>query len=408
MRRIVMSAAIVGVLSVALAPSIINARQPDSSNGDGGYAGQEDEIAVVPAMNIVGRFIIDRSGNDAGRIESLIIDDRSGKIRYVLIEGSPNFDLGGHLVAVPWSLIDLGPGARIISVRVTGDELRHAPLIDRSLVYQLVAPNWQTRIYGYWGYPRGMDPYGYGYLGPGDPNQMGLPQPDAAGAAGPDRGPAEPGSNDRQPLFSEAHHAQDQAPGPKLPQAAIATGKYPDARQEPSGSPDESGVQGTSATGAQTGTDQQSRNRGDVAAGSLTVNQDAIVSALRSPWTASASGLKSAEIYTENGSVIGYVDQVVIDTARGDIAYLLVRREKFLGHPKSIAVPVEVLTWARHESGDERLTVSERLLRNVPTVPADRENLVRYVRKQDLADLYAHFDIAPYWQVGDLARDHHK
>ena len=408
MRSIVMRAAMAGVLSVAMAPSIINATQPESSNGD---VGQGARISVVPAMNIVGRIISDKSGNDAGRIDSLVIDDRSGKIEYVLIEGSPNFDLRGQLVAVPWSLIDLGPGARIISIGVTGDELRHAPLIDRSLVYQLVAPNWQTRIYGYWGYPRGVDPYGYGYLDPGDPNQPGFPQPEVstAGAAGPNRGPAGPSPNDRQSALSEANHPQDQVQGPKPPQRGAATGKDPEAQREPSGSPRQSSVQSPSASGDQMGTDQQPRNRGDDAAASLTVNQDAVVSALRSPSTVSASGLKSAEIYTKNGSPIGYIDQVVIDAAHGDIAYLLVRRDRFLGSdPKWIAMPVEALTWARHESGNERLTVDERLLRNVPAVPADKQNLVRYVRKRDLADLYAHFDIAPYWQIGDSTRDPHK
>jgi hypothetical protein len=47
------------------------------------------------------------------------------------------------------------------------------------------------------------------------------------------------------------------------------------------------------------------------AAVSLTLDERAIVSALRSPTTTSASGLESAEVYTENGSLIGYIDQVV-------------------------------------------------------------------------------------------------
>jgi sporulation protein YlmC with PRC-barrel domain len=51
-------------------------------------------------MDLVGRFISERSGNDSGRIESLLIDDKTGKIEYFLIEGSPNFDLGGRIVAV--------------------------------------------------------------------------------------------------------------------------------------------------------------------------------------------------------------------------------------------------------------------------------------------------------------------
>ena len=95
----------------------------------------------------------------------------------------------------------------------------------------------------------------------------------------------------RQSAFSEANHPQDQVQGPKPLQGNAAAGKYPDAPQEPLGSPRESSVQSLSAIGDQMRTVQQPKNRGDAAAGSLTVNQDAVVSALRSPSTVSASGL---------------------------------------------------------------------------------------------------------------------
>ena len=57
-RSIVMRAAMAGILSVAMAPSIINATQPESSNGD---VGQGARISVVPAMNIVGRLSVTKA-----------------------------------------------------------------------------------------------------------------------------------------------------------------------------------------------------------------------------------------------------------------------------------------------------------------------------------------------------------
>jgi hypothetical protein len=101
MRAIVTMAAATGIiLCLSTSPSIIRAAQPAGSDEGNSYFGQGDKLPVAPAMDLVGRFISERSGNDSGRIESLLIDDKTGKIEYFLIEGSPNFDLGGRIVAV--------------------------------------------------------------------------------------------------------------------------------------------------------------------------------------------------------------------------------------------------------------------------------------------------------------------
>jgi sporulation protein YlmC with PRC-barrel domain len=113
MRKLAIIAAVTAIgWSLAIAPSITHAAQPLDAQGPSGHFRQGDKIPVVPAMDIVGKIISDRNGNEAGRIDSLIIDSTNGKIEYVLIDGSPNFDLGGHLVAVPWSLMAPGPDAR--------------------------------------------------------------------------------------------------------------------------------------------------------------------------------------------------------------------------------------------------------------------------------------------------------
>jgi sporulation protein YlmC with PRC-barrel domain len=397
--------------SLAIPPSITHAAQPLDAPGPTGHFRQGDKIPVVPAMDVVGKIISDRNGNEAGRIDSLIIDSTNGKIEYVLIDGSPNFDLGGHLVAVPWSLMAPGPDARTMGISVTADELRHAPLIDRSLVYPLVASNSQTRLYGYWGYPRGVDPYGYGDLGPGDPYRPGFSRADGGYASlrGSPRAQTQTERSRRDRLTELEHQTEDEAEAQQNLTDRTARAKGSNADRKSLNSGQHQSDQRSSVGGNQARNSQQARNdhRNDSVDG-LAVDQNAVISALMSPTITSTSGLRLADVYSENGSLIGHIDRVVVDAKRGDIAYLLIRRH---GSPRQsptqFALPLQALTWTRHESGDYRLTVSERLLRNVPSPSANKRNRSSSVPKQYLAELYAHFGIAPYWREQNPANGRH-
>lgn len=403
MKNIAIMAA-AAVWSLATAPPITHAAQPFNATDIAADFQQSHNISVVPAKDIVGKSVADRDGNVAGRVMSLIVDSASGKIKYALIEGSPNFDLGGYLVAVPWPLLTFGLDARTIALSVTADELRHAPLIDRSLVYQMVASDSQTRRYGYWGYPRGVDPYGYADLGPGDTYRPGFPRAHGGCAGLPkslgtmtersrcDRlAELERQTGDQEQLIQTDHAAQAE-------KSSNLDRKPTDRRQNQSDHK-------SAVTADQSSKGQQAQSSGS--ADSLTIDQNAIVSALLAPTTTSTSGLTSAVVYSENGSLIGQIDQVVIDIKRGDIAYLRLRRHGYPGrNPTRLAMPIQALTWATHDPGAYRLRVSERLLRNAPPLGADGTSQSGFVPKGSVAELYAHFRITPYWLAPTDGNDH--
>jgi sporulation protein YlmC with PRC-barrel domain len=384
----------------SLAPALTQAAQPWDTTDLTGDFRQSDKIPVVTAEDIVGKSVADRNGNAAGRVISLIVDGASGKIKYALIEGSPNFDLGGYLVAVPWPLLTFGLDARTIALSVTADELHHAPLIDRSLVYQLVASNAQTRRYGYWGYPRGVDPYGYADLGAGDPYRPGFPRAHG-GCAGLPKSLGAMTERSRCDRLAELERQTGDQGQPIQTDHTAQTEKSSRLDRKPTDRRQNQSDQKSAVAADPSSKGQQAHNdHRSSSADSLTIDQNAIVSALVAPTTTSTSGLTSADVYSENGSLIGRIDQVVIDIERGDIAYLRLRRDGYPGHNRArLAIPIETLTWARHDPEDYRLRVSERLLRNVPSTGADGRSESGFVPKRDVAKLYAHFRIAPYWQA---------
>jgi sporulation protein YlmC with PRC-barrel domain len=213
----------------------------------------------------------------------------------------------------------------------------------------------------------------------------------------------------RDRLTELEHQTEDEAEAQRNLTDRTARAEGSSADRKPLNSGQRRSDQRSNVGGNQPRNGQQTQidHRNDSVDG-LNVDQNAVISALMSPTIISASGLRLADVYSENGSLIGHIDQVVVDATHGDIAYLLIVRHGSPRHnPTRFALPVQTLTWARHESGDYRLTVSERLLRNVPSLPANKKNRSSSVPKQYLAELYAHFGIAPYWREQNPANDRH-
>jgi hypothetical protein len=129
----------------------------------------------------------------------------------------------------------------------------------------------------------------------------------------------------------------------------------------------------------------------------LVIGREGVVAALDSDTTTSADALRDAEVYAPSGKEVGDIDEVMIDTDRGKVAYILLPRGGFLGMDKTwFALPVEALVQTSYRTG-YRLTLDKANLNGLPTLHADRQNLPARVSTAQLAALYDHFNIRPYW-----------
>jgi sporulation protein YlmC with PRC-barrel domain len=350
MRSIVTGAvlALLGMIPLtgAMAQQAQNQGQQTQQNQS---QGQNQTIAILPASDLTGRSVVDPQDRNAGRIDSMIIDSQNGAVEYVLIGGRGNFDLGGHLAAVPWSVLQQPGPQGPVALKIGANQLAQAPLINRNLLYELNSPGWRSRIYGYFG-PYAYGPYApyYGYW------------------YGAYRAPV-------YPPYAVAGQPQGAQTGQQS------------ARQE----------QGQQQAQSQ----QNPQNQGSAG---LSVSQNGVVSVLASPSSVSPTGLRSALVFARNGDQIGQIDQVLIDTERGKVAYILLKRGGFLGlNPTWFALPIQTIVWSPFNPGyGYRLTVNEQLLDGVPPVPVNQQHLTTKVPRQELAQLYQHFGIEPYWTGG--------
>jgi sporulation protein YlmC with PRC-barrel domain len=112
--------------------------------------------------DVRGRKVIDRDGEDVGRVDDLLIDDAERKVRFLLVAYGGFLGIGESKSYIPVDAI-----TRITDDEVHIDQARAyvagAPKYDPDVVAE---PDYYSGIYGYYGYPPFWGP---GYLYPGFP-----------------------------------------------------------------------------------------------------------------------------------------------------------------------------------------------------------------------------------------------
>ncbi len=339
-------------------------------------------IPIVAAADLVGRPVVDRHGHDAGRVDSIVIDSKNGVVKFVALAGRGHFDLNGRLIAVPWPVIAHASQRGAIRLAVSAKKLERAPRVSRSKLFKMGTLGYRRRVYGYYGRPY---PY-YGTRTWYIAYRNGYPYSVAApGAAIPPAPNAEKARNAARP--------------------AAATGAG-------NGTAPTDNTTADGNNGANGGTQRANVNAATGHVG-LAISRNGIVSELHKVSSVQPGQLRSLGVYSRKGDhPVGHIDQVMIDTRAGTVAYALIKRGGFLGlDPTWSAVPVEALQWRRITPGTEgygggvhvragyRLTVSAQQLKGVPSVPVNQNRLTTYAPRRDLARLYRHFDIKPYWQT---------
>ena len=117
---------------------------------------------------------------------------------------------------------------------------------------------------------------------------------------------------------------------------------------------------------------------------------------LAPPALMSPTEIRGATVSARNGDDIGDIDRVMVDTARGQVPYVLVGRGGFLGMGEEwVPVPFQALSWSAGNEGFV-LNANEDQLKRMQSLP--KQDLPAQVRTSDLKRLYDSFGVTPYWQ----------
>ena len=101
-------------------------------------------------------------------------------------------------------------------------------------------------------------------------------------------------------------------------------------------------------------------------------------------------------VQADNGATLGKVDQVMIDAERGRVAYMLVAAGGFLGlNVGWLPVPFDSL----HTKGDSPALTLDANATQLSQLPLfEKDALPDHIERDDLAALYEHYGVEPYWQ----------
>jgi sporulation protein YlmC with PRC-barrel domain len=106
---------------------------------------------TLGAKSLVGDPVVDRAGNDIGRIEELMIDVATGRVAYAVLSFGGFLGVGDKLFAIPWSQLVVDEGRKRFVMDVAKETLKSAPGFDKDHWPDLGDLEYANGIYRHYG-----------------------------------------------------------------------------------------------------------------------------------------------------------------------------------------------------------------------------------------------------------------
>lgn len=104
---------------------------------------------VLSCGSLAGGLVVNRDGEELGRIEHVMIGLPEGRIAYAVLARGGVFGLGERLVAVPWPALARHP--RHFVIDISTERLDAAPAFDRDHWPAMGDREWASRVHRHYG-----------------------------------------------------------------------------------------------------------------------------------------------------------------------------------------------------------------------------------------------------------------
>jgi len=112
---------------------------------------------IAKSSSVTGMVVKNDAGEDLGKIDELVIDLGTGRVRYAALSFGGALGVGNKLFAVPWSALTYkhtGDKYSHFLMHVDKEKLRNAPGFDKSQWPDVADPKWGASIDTYYGVPK--------------------------------------------------------------------------------------------------------------------------------------------------------------------------------------------------------------------------------------------------------------
>jgi sporulation protein YlmC with PRC-barrel domain len=107
---------------------------------------------VLSASTLKGDDVVNRSGEDLGKIEDLMIDLDRGRVAYAVLSFGGFLGMGDKLFAIPWEALTIDTASKRFVLNISKELLERAPGFDKNNWPDMADPAWGVELYGYYGY----------------------------------------------------------------------------------------------------------------------------------------------------------------------------------------------------------------------------------------------------------------
>lgn len=107
---------------------------------------------VLSAKTMIGDRVMNRAGEDLGKIEELMIDLDRGNVAYAVLSFGGFLGMGDKLFALPFQALKLDADRELFVLDVDKEKLKKAPGFDKDNWPSTADRTWGSQIHSYYGY----------------------------------------------------------------------------------------------------------------------------------------------------------------------------------------------------------------------------------------------------------------
>lgn len=107
---------------------------------------------VLSTSAIIGDTVVNRAGENLGKIEELMLDLEKGRVAYAVLSFGGFMGMGEKLFAIPFEALKLDDSREHFTLDVDKAKLKNAPGFDRNNPPQASDRTWGAEVYKFYGY----------------------------------------------------------------------------------------------------------------------------------------------------------------------------------------------------------------------------------------------------------------
>jgi sporulation protein YlmC with PRC-barrel domain len=107
--------------------------------------------AILSASTLSGDDVCNLKQEKIGRIQDIMLDTASGRIRYAVMSSGGFLGMGDRLFAIPWSALKLDAANHRFILDVAAERLQDAPGFDKDHWPNMADPAWASKVESYFG-----------------------------------------------------------------------------------------------------------------------------------------------------------------------------------------------------------------------------------------------------------------